>query len=104
MPLLSLLPPLAQPAPLRRGTLIELKFLSPERERRTQEVSHLKDGIRKRLFNLFPELERNYNLFTKGMPLSLLQRTAQVVWLECSLLSTCAVLCTGAVLLRMLEF
>lgn len=50
-----------------KDKLTELKLLSREKEKLSKEVSHLKDEILRCLFNLFPELERNYNVFTKGM-------------------------------------
>lgn len=56
-----------KPEPSSKEKLTELKLLSREREKLAKEVSHLKDEILRCLFNLFPELERTYNVFTKGM-------------------------------------
>jgi len=57
----------AKPDPSKKEDLEELKLLVREREKLTKEVSHLKDEILRCLFNIFPELERNFNIFTKGM-------------------------------------
>ena len=57
----------AKPEPSNQEKLTELKLLSREREKLAKEVSHLKDEILRCLYNLFPELERNFNVFTKGM-------------------------------------
>lgn len=56
-----------KPEPSSKEKLTELKLLSREREKLSKEASHLKDEILRCLFNLFPELERTYNVFTKGM-------------------------------------
>lgn len=56
-----------KPEPSNQEKLTELKLLSREREKLAKEISHLKDEILRCLYSLFPELERNFNVFTKGM-------------------------------------
>jgi len=55
----------AKPTSYSKEKLTDLKLLV--REKLSKEISHLKDEILRCLFNLFPELERNFNVFTKGM-------------------------------------
>jgi len=57
----------SKPEPQNQGKLSELKILAREREKLTREVSYLKDSILRCIYILFPELERNFNIFTKGM-------------------------------------
>jgi len=57
----------AKPELSDKEKLSDLKLLSREKEKLSKELSHLKDEILRCLFNLFPELERNFNVFSKGM-------------------------------------
>jgi len=57
----------AKPELSDKEKLSDLKLLSREKEKLSKEISHLKDEILRCLFNLFPELERNFNVFSKGM-------------------------------------
>jgi transposase len=57
----------AKPELSDKEKLSDLKLLSREKEKLSRELSHLKDEILRCLFNLFPELERNFNVFSKGM-------------------------------------
>jgi transposase len=49
-----------------QGRLSELKILA-------REVSYLKDNIFRCIYTFFPELERNFNIFTKGILCFLLE-------------------------------
>ncbi|MGC8690919.1 MAG: IS110 family transposase [Caldisericum sp.] len=57
----------SKPEPQNQAKLSELKILVREREKLVREVSYLKDSILRCIYVLFPELERNINIFTKGM-------------------------------------
>jgi len=57
----------SKPEPQNQGKLSELKILTREREKLVKEASYLKDSILRCIYLLFPEFERNVNIFTKGM-------------------------------------
>jgi len=50
-----------------KESLSEIKMLYRQKEKLSKEISHIKDEILKCIYLLFSELERNFNIFTKGM-------------------------------------